>query len=78
MVAQLVSLGLTMLDTFPGPVVTFIDPRSYEDTPAMVWEARALIALFDEANVRRGRVLITVMSLSQVVYAASFEHGSFR
>ncbi|OJA18539.1 hypothetical protein AZE42_04009 [Rhizopogon vesiculosus] len=66
----LVSLSLTLLDTFPGPVVTFVDTRFYNDTPAMVSEARALIALFDEANVRRGRVLITLPATEAGIRAA--------
>jgi transaldolase len=71
MIVQLVSLSLTLLDAFPGPVVTFIDTRFYEDTLAMVSEARALIALFDQANIRRGRVLITVMSLPAFMLLSS-------
>jgi hypothetical protein len=42
-------------------VVIFIDSRFHNSKAAMVDEARALVDLFDRADVRRWRVVITVM-----------------
>ncbi|KAG1740542.1 uncharacterized protein EDB91DRAFT_1282701 [Suillus paluster] len=63
-------LGLAMLDSFPGPVVTFIDSRFYESKAAMVDEARALVSLFDAADVRRWRVIITLPATEEGIRAA--------
>lgn len=57
----LFELGLAMLGSVKGPVVIFIDSRFHNSKAAMVDEARALVDLFDRADVRRWRVVITVM-----------------
>lgn len=57
----LFELSLAMLGSVKGPVVTFIDSRFHDSKTAMVDEARALVDLFDRADVRRWRVVITVM-----------------
>jgi transaldolase len=56
----MVELTLALLDRCPGPVVLFIDPRLHNDAEGMVARAYSLVSLFDEANVRRWRVIITV------------------
>ncbi|KAG0699400.1 hypothetical protein DFH29DRAFT_1002005 [Suillus ampliporus] len=63
-------LGLAMLDSCPGQVVIFIDSRFYESKDAMVDEARALIGLFDGADVRRWRVVITLPATEEGIRAA--------
>ncbi|KAH7926887.1 aldolase [Leucogyrophana mollusca] len=73
----LVELGLALLDLVPQ-IVTFVDPRLYEDAPAMVTAARALMARFDAAGIEDGRVIVTVPATEQGVRAAhelSTEHS---
>jgi transaldolase len=61
MVFQLFELGLAMLGAVKGSVLIFVDSRLHNSKVDMVYEARALVDLFDRANVRRWRVVITVM-----------------
>lgn len=57
----LFELGLAMLGAVKGSVLIFVDSRLHNSKVDMVYEARALVDLFDRANVRRWRVVITVM-----------------
>ncbi|KAL4072238.1 hypothetical protein J3A83DRAFT_2999583 [Scleroderma citrinum] len=67
----LVELGLALLDLCPGPVVVFIDPRLHASAHAMVNKARHLIALFDKANIRRWRLLVTLPATEEGMRAAA-------
>lgn len=63
----LFELGLAMLGSVKGPVVIFVDPRFHDNKAAMVDEARALVDLFDRADVRRWRVIIMVSCFQSCV-----------
>lgn len=65
----MVELGLALLDLFPGPLVLFVDPRLHDDSEQMVSRAIAMVAKFDEAQVRRWRIIVTVRHL---IYAFLF------
>ncbi|KAG1886722.1 hypothetical protein F4604DRAFT_1917556 [Suillus subluteus] len=66
----LFELGLAMLGAVKGPVVIFIDSRLHDCKAAMVDEARALVDLFDRADVRRWRVVITLPATEDGIRAA--------
>ncbi|KAG2340406.1 aldolase [Suillus weaverae] len=66
----LFELSLAMLGSVKGPVVTFIDSRFHDSKTAMVDEARALVDLFDRADVRRWRVVITLPATEDGIRAA--------
>lgn len=72
---QLFELGLAMLGAVKGSVIIFLDTRLHGSKIDMVNEARALVGLFDRADIRRWRVVITVMypnrmhSLSLIVHS---------
>lgn len=57
----LFELGLAMLGAVKGSVIIFLDTRLHGSKIDMVNEACALVGLFDRADVRRWRVVITVM-----------------
>lgn len=59
----MVELGLVLLDLCPGPLVLFVDPRLQDDWEQMVSRAKAMVAKFDEAQVRRWRIIVTVRCL---------------
>lgn len=65
----MVELGLVLLDLCPGPIVLFVDPRLQDDSERMVARAKEMVAKFDEAQVRRWRIILTVRHL---VYCFSF------
>ncbi|KAG2128291.1 hypothetical protein DEU56DRAFT_742098 [Suillus clintonianus] len=69
-VLQLFRLGLAMLESVTGPVVVFVDSRFHDNKAAMVDEARALMDLFDGADVRRWRVIITLPATEEGIRAA--------
>ncbi|KAF8843497.1 aldolase [Paxillus ammoniavirescens] len=74
----MVELTLALLDRCPGPVVLFIDPRLHNDAEGMVARAYSLVSLFDEANVRRWRVIITLPATEdglRAAYELTNEHG---
>ena len=56
----MLELGLVLLDLCPGPLVLFVDPRLNEDADQMVASALAMVAKFDNAQVRRWRIIVTV------------------
>lgn len=60
----MVELGLVLLDLCPGPLVLFVDPRLQDDSEQMVLRARAMVTKFDEAQVRRWRIIVTVRHLT--------------
>lgn len=60
----MVELGLVLLDLCPGPLVLFVDPRLQDDSEQMVLRARAMVTKFDEAQVRRWRIIVTVRHLA--------------
>lgn len=53
-------LGAALMDHVEGPHFTFVDPRLYSDTSAMVAQARRLITLFESKDVDRGRIIVSV------------------
>lgn len=65
----MVELGLVFLDLCPGPLILFLDPRLHDDSEKMVSSATAMVAKFDEAQVRRWRIIVTVRHL---IYAFLF------
>ncbi|EGO01262.1 hypothetical protein SERLA73DRAFT_105896 [Serpula lacrymans var. lacrymans S7.3] len=67
---QLVELGTAMLDFVPGPMFTFIDPRLYDNTAAMVRQAKSLVGRFEKFGVPRDRVVITIPATEQGIHAA--------
>ncbi|KAG1737796.1 hypothetical protein EDB19DRAFT_1636733 [Suillus lakei] len=67
---QLFELGLAMLDSVTGPVLISIDSRFHDNKAAMVNEALALVNLFDEADVRRWRAIITLPATEEGIRAA--------
>ncbi|KAI6160692.1 hypothetical protein EDD17DRAFT_1875323 [Pisolithus thermaeus] len=66
-----VELSLALLDLCPGPVIVFVDPRFHDNAVAMVDRARHLVALFDKANVRRWRVVVTLPATEDGIRAAA-------
>lgn len=66
-----VELSLALLDLCPGPVIVFVDPRLHDNAAAMVDRARHLVALFDKANVRRWRVVVTLPATEDGIRAAA-------
>lgn len=66
-----IELSLALLDLCPGPVVVFVDPRLHDNAAAMVDRAQYLVALFDKANVRRWRVIVTLPATEDGLRAAT-------
>ncbi|KAF9224991.1 aldolase [Gyrodon lividus] len=67
---QMVELALALLDLCPGPVVVFVDPRLHDDAEEMVARASAMVAKFDQANVRRWRIIVTLPATEDGLRAA--------
>lgn len=66
----LVAFGRAILDIVPGRVSTEVDARLSFDTRATIERARALIALYEAADVPRERVLIKIASTWEGIQAA--------
>ncbi|KAG6380360.1 hypothetical protein JVT61DRAFT_8473 [Boletus reticuloceps] len=66
----MVELGLVLLDLCPGPLVLFVDPRLQDDWEQMVTKAKAMVAKFDEARVRRWRIIVTLPATEDGIRAA--------
>ncbi|KAH0831356.1 hypothetical protein J3R83DRAFT_14018 [Lanmaoa asiatica] len=66
----MVELGLVLLDLCPGPLILFVDPRLHEDSEQMVSRATAMVAKFDEAQVRRWRIIVTLPATEDGICAA--------
>lgn len=74
----MVELGLVLLDLCPGPLVLFVDPRLQDDLEGMVSSALAMVVKFDEAHVRRWRIIITVWRLAHLFqYCLDSLFGSY-
>ncbi|KAF8558560.1 aldolase [Imleria badia] len=74
----MVELGLVLLDLCPGPLVLFVDPRLQDDSEQMVSRARAMVAKFDEVQVRRWRIIVTLPATEEGICAArelTSQHG---
>lgn len=65
-----VAIGCEILQIVPGRVSTEVDARLSFDTRATIEKARRLIALYEEAGVRRDRVLIKIASTWEGIRAA--------
>ncbi|HXN82388.1 MAG TPA: transaldolase [Myxococcales bacterium] len=65
-----VEFGLRILQIVPGRVSTEVDARLSFDTRATVEKARFLIGLYEQAGVRRDRVLIKIASTWEGIQAA--------
>lgn len=66
-----VTIGGEILQLVPGVVSTEVDARLSFDTRATIEYARRLIALYEQANVPRERVLIKVASTWEGIAAAA-------
>ncbi|KAI0922645.1 hypothetical protein AcV5_009562 [Taiwanofungus camphoratus] len=65
-----VELGAALMDHVEGPHFTFVDPRLYSDTSAMVAQARRLITLFESKDVDRGRIIVSIPATEAGILAA--------
>ena len=66
----LVRFGLEILKVVPGRVSTEVDARLSFDRDATVARARRLIALYEQAGVKRERVLIKIAATWEGIQAA--------
>ncbi len=66
----LIAFGLKILAIIPGRVSTETDARLSFDTEGTIAKARHLIALYEAAGVKRGRVLIKIASTWEGIRAA--------
>jgi transaldolase len=65
-----VAIGAEILQFIPGRISTEVDARLSFDTRAMIEKARRLIALYEQANIERSRVLIKIASTWEGIRAA--------
>ena len=65
-----VKLGVEILKTVPGFVSTEVDARLSFDTIGTVHKARRLIALYEEADMERSRILIKIAATWEGIQAA--------
>lgn len=65
-----VAIGAEILQIIPGRVSTEVDARLSFDTRAMIEKARRLIALYEQADIDRSRVLIKIASTWEGIRAA--------
>jgi transaldolase len=66
----LVRFGLEILRLIPGRVSTETDARLSFDTEGTIAKGRALIALYEAADIPRGRILIKIASTWEGIRAA--------
>ncbi|HBR4785343.1 TPA: transaldolase [Klebsiella pneumoniae] len=66
----IVTIGCNILKLIPGRISTEVDARLSFDTQATIEKARTLIALYEEASIRKERVLIKIASTWQGIKAA--------
>jgi transaldolase len=66
----LISFGLEILKIIPGRVSTETDARLSFDTEATIAKGRALIQLYEDAGIKRERVLIKIASTWEGIRAA--------
>lgn len=57
---QLFELGNVVQERVAGPHLTFVDPRKYNNKPAMIQNARRLVSLFEEKGIRGSQVVVSV------------------
>lgn len=65
-----VEFGLKILEIVPGRVSTEVDARLSFDTKRTIEKARSLIALYENAGVRRERILVKIASTWEGIRAA--------
>jgi transaldolase len=65
-----VEFGIKILQTIPGRVSTEVDARLSYDTDATVNKGRQLIAQYEEAGIKRDRILIKIASTWEGIRAA--------
>jgi transaldolase len=65
-----VAFGRKILDIIPGRVSTEVDARLSYDTDKSIAEARAIIALYDNAGISHDRILIKLASTWEGIRAA--------
>ena len=66
----LVRFGLEILKIVPGRVSTEVDARLSFDTASSVAKAHRLIAMYEQAGIARGRILIKLASTWEGIQAA--------
>lgn len=75
----LVRFGLEILKIVPGRVSTEVDARLSFDCAASVAKAHRLIAMYEEAGIARGRILIKLASTWEGIQAARvLQHEGIR
>lgn len=65
-----VEFGIRILRVVPGRVSTEVDARLSYDTAASIDKARALIAMYEQADINRERILIKLASTWEGIKAA--------
>jgi transaldolase len=65
-----VEFGLKILQIIPGRVSTEVDARLSYDAPASIEKARALIAMYEGAGIKRERILIKLAASWEGIRAA--------
>ncbi|EAR61573.1 transaldolase [Oceanospirillum sp. MED92] len=65
-----VEIGKEILKIIPGRISTEVDARLSFDTQATLQRARKLIALYEDSNVSRDRILIKIASTWEGIQAA--------
>ncbi len=65
-----VLIGLEILKTVPGRISTEVDARLSFDTTASITKAHKLIAMYNEAGISNGRILIKLASTWEGIKAA--------
>lgn len=65
-----VEIGKEILKIIPGRISTEVDARLSFDTEATLQRARKLIALYEDSNVSRDRILIKIASTWEGIQAA--------
>ncbi|RDB17378.1 Transaldolase [Hypsizygus marmoreus] len=74
----LFELGNIILDRVDGPHFSFVDPRRHSDSAGMVRNAKRLVSLFDEKEIHRGKVVISIPATEEGLKAAKeleSQHG---
>lgn len=65
-----VNIGKEILQTIPGKISTEVDARLSYDQQACIDKARQLIAMYEQAGVKRNRILIKLAATWQGIRAA--------
>ncbi|GLB39615.1 putative transaldolase is important for the balance of metabolites in the pentose-phosphate pathway [Lyophyllum shimeji] len=74
----LFELGNIIMYRVDGPHFTMVDPRRHNDASSMVRNAQRLVSLFEEKDIRRSKVVVSIPATSEGLHAAQeleSEHG---